>query len=415
MAVAARLKVGGSGPRRKRVLLAWETGAGRTHYGNLLAIATHLRASGIECLAALYDNSAADREFAAIGVRTVQTFVWPSQRGDIGGWPGNAINGFSDMLAAIGFKSAAAVAAAVAHYDGLFSLFEPDLVLCEHAWGALLAAREVMPAVATGFCVRLPPIVDGGFPVYPGRSAPAFPVNELLTAVNQGLALAGRFPLNGIGDVLRVAAVMPQGLPEMDFYADLRTEPILPSTIPGLAAALPEKPGDEVFVYLHARAQERTEVIDGLAALALPAFAYIPNATPATRARLPQLPIADWPVPVAEIFRRARCVVHQGGEQLTAACLAAGVPQVILSTWLDTRVSGGFVKAHRFGETVGMGEVTSAWLVDAVARAYADNEMHERCMAARPRFRKFMETDTPAIVARRVCDLIGQPFTAAAA
>jgi hypothetical protein len=36
-------------------------------------------------------------------------------------------------------------------------------------------------------------------------------------------------------------------------------------------------------------------------------------------------------------------------------------------------------------------------------------------MAARPRFRKFMETDTPAIVARRVCDLIGQPFTAAAA
>ena len=72
--------------RPKRVLLAWEYGAGRTHYSNLLAVASHLRASGVECLAALYDNSAADREFAAIGVRTIQNFVWPSQRnGQAGG------------------------------------------------------------------------------------------------------------------------------------------------------------------------------------------------------------------------------------------------------------------------------------------------------------------------------------------
>ncbi len=152
--------------RAKRVLLAWEYGAGRTHYSNLRAVASHLRASGIDCLAALYDNTAADREFAAIGVHTVQNFVWPSQRSGHSGWRGTRVNGFTDFLAHIGLNSSAAVAAAIAHYDGLFSLFEPDLVLCEAAYGAVLAAREHLPVVAIGFCVRLPPIVNGGFPIF---------------------------------------------------------------------------------------------------------------------------------------------------------------------------------------------------------------------------------------------------------
>jgi hypothetical protein len=412
MAVATRLKVGGSGARRKRVLLAWETGAGRTHYGNLLAIATHLRASGIECLAALYDNTAADREFAAIGVRTIQNYVWPSQRGEFSGWVGNPTHAFTDMLAAVGYKSASAVAAAIAHYDGLFSLFEPDLVVCEHAWGALLASRDVIPAVATGFCVRLPPIIDGGFPIYPGRSGVAVPVAELLATVNQGMAIAGRFPLRDIGDLLRVAAVIPQGLPEFDFYSELRSEPILPPMVPGLAGALREEPGDEAFIYLHAGAQQKLELVEGLAQLAQPAFAYIPNLTSDTRKKLPRLAVADAPVSVKEIFRRARCVVHQGGEQLTTACLAAGLPQVILSTWMDTRVTGGFVKAHGFGDTMPMREVTAEWLVEAVSSAYGDSAMRDRCRAARPRFRELMKVDTPALIARRICELIGQPFTA---
>lgn len=409
MASAARSR----GPR-KRVLLAWESGAGRTHYANLLAVAAHLTASGIECLAALYDNTAADREFAAIGVRTVQTFVWPGQRADNGGWQGNPVNGFTDVLATIGFKSAETVAAAIAHYDGLFSLFAPDLVLCEHAWGALLAAREHLPVIATGFCTRLPPIIDGGFPIFPGRLAPAVSVPELLAAINRGLAIAGRFPLREIGDFMRIAATFPLGLAEFDFYGELRSEPILPPTVPGLREALPGKPGDEIFVYLHGRMQNHSAVIEGLAGLPMPAFGYIPGLIPEVRARLPRMALAERPVPVKEIFGRARAVVHQGGEQLTSACLAAGVPQVILSTWLDTRVTGGFVKAHDLGDTSPMRDMTAEWLIDAVGRAWGDAALSARCQAAAPSFRQTLEIDSPAIIATRICEVLEVPFNRAA-
>jgi len=402
-------------PRAKRVLLAWEYGAGRTHYSNLLAVATHLRASGVECLAALYDNSAADREFAAIGVHTIQNFVWPSQRAGQNGWYGNRINGLTDFVAHVGLMSSTAVASAIAHYDGLFSLFEPDLVLCEQAWGGVLAAREHLPVVAMGFCVRLPPIVDGGFPVFPGRPGPAVPVDELLAAINQGLAVAGRFPLSKIGDLLRIAAVMPSGPAEFDFFGELRSEPVLPPSVPGLRDAFPDRPGDEVFVYLHGLVQDYPQIVDALGALDMPVRAYIPNLTEQTRARLPRIALSDRPVAVKEIFARARCVVHQGGEQLTSGCLAVGIPQVILSTWLDTRVTGGFVKAHGFGDTCRVAEATTDWVVDAVRRAYSDADLQARCRAAASGFRTWFDVDPSAIVAQRICELLNVPFRTAGA
>src|SRR5665213_1510263 len=394
-------------PKRKRVLLAWEYGAGRTHYSNLLAVASHLRASGIECLAALYDNSAADSEFRAIGVHTMQNFVWPSQRREQTGWRGTPVNSFTDYLANVGLNSSVAVASAIAHYDGLFSLFEPDLVVCEGAYGGILAAREHLPVVAMGFCVRLPPIVNGGFPIFPGRGAAAVPVYELLASINRGLAQAGRFPLNEIGDLLRVAAVMPSGPAEFDFYPDQRTEPVLPPSVPGLREAFPQGEGNEVFVYLHGLVQEYPPVLDALAALEVPTRAYIPNLTETSRVKLANIQLEDNPVPVKQIFARARCVVHQGGGQLTAACLAVGVPQVILSTWFETQIAGGFVKANDLGDSCQMGDATAAWVTAAVDRSYHEEALRSRSKAAAPRFRKWFDGDPTAIVAARVCHLLG--------
>ena len=414
------MRVAAKGPaatRRKRVLLAWEYGAGRTHYSNLCAIAGHLRASGVDCLAALYDNTAADREFAGVGVHTVQSCVWPSQRLGQSGWTPVRVNGFTDFLAHIGLSSSAAVAGAIAHYDGLFSLFAPDLVISEAAYGAILAAREHLPVIATGFCVRLPPIVDGGFPIFPGRPGATFPVDELLAAINGGLARAGRFPLAEIGDLLRIAAVMPCGPAEFDFYPEQRSDPILPPSVPGLRRVLAslrdDREAGEVFVYLHGLVQEHPAVIDALTAFGAPTRAWIPDLTTASRARLAGLTLEDRPVPVKDIFARSRVVVHQGGEQLTSACLAAGVPQVILSTWLDTRVTGGFVKAHDLGDTAPIADATTDWLIAAVRRCYADEVLRARSAAAAPRYRDWFEIDPMAMIAERACRLLGVPFRAA--
>ncbi len=232
--------------------------------------------------------------------------------------------------------------------------------------------------------------------------------------INRGLAEAGRFPLSEIGDLLRIAAVMPSGPTEFDFYPGLRTEPLLPPSVPGLRDAFPEREGSEVFVYLHGLVQDYPAVIDALAALEFPTRAYIPDLTEASRRKLAGVILEDQAVPIKEIFARARCVVHHGGEQLTSACLAAGVPQVILSTWLDTRVTGGFVKAKELGETSRIGDATTEWVTAAVRRCYRDEALRSRCKAEAPSFRAWFDVEPTAIVAARICQLLGVPFQQAA-
>jgi hypothetical protein len=402
--------------RRKRVLLAWEYGAGRTHYANLLAVARHLKASGIECLATLHDNSAADAEFAAIGVHTLQNFIWPSQRRWRSRWNEIAKNSFTDFLANIGMNSSAAVAAVVAHYDTLFSLFQPDLVLCDQAFGAILAGRERMPVVAMGFCVRLPPIVNGGFPVYPGRTEPAIPVDELLSNINRGLAQVGRFPLRDIADILRIDAVMPSGPAEFDFYPEYRSEPLLPPIVPGLRDAYPSREGNEIFVYLHGFVQSHAAIMDALAALAggeMQVRAYIPHITDRARKILVNVAIEDRPVPVKDIFARSRVVVHHGGEQLTSACLAVGIPQVIVGKESDNRVNGTYVKNIDLGEYCWYADATKEWIVEAVGRCLHDDALRARCRAAAATYRKWFETEPSEIIAARICQLLGVSFRAA--
>jgi len=156
-----------AGGRPKRALLAWEFGSGRTHVGNLLGVAGHLRRSGVECLAALYDLRFAS-EFAALGIPVVQNYVWPARRRAPFPWQEREARALGDALANLGLADPPSLAAALAHYDGLFALFEPDIVLSENAFGAVLAARGRRPAIAFGTGSCLPPLDGAGFDLREG-------------------------------------------------------------------------------------------------------------------------------------------------------------------------------------------------------------------------------------------------------
>ena len=279
-----------SPPRRqdgspKRVLLAWEYGAGRTHYGNLLAVARHLREAGVECLATLYDLSNADREFAAIGVRTIQAFVWPGQKRTRIPLPVARADSFTDLLANLGFGAAEALASCIAHYDGLFSLFRPDLILADHAYGAVLAGRDHVPVIAMASATQLPPVVGDGFPPLPGRDGPGYPVDVLLRSINAGLGRAGRFPLRDMADLLRSVITVPLGPAEFDIYAAERKSPVLPPLVPGVPSPDSITEGTEVFAYLHNEAQADAALMSTLAGLDLPLRIYLPGMSGATRHR----------------------------------------------------------------------------------------------------------------------------------
>ena len=390
----------------KRVLLAWEFGAGRTHVANLLGVAARLREAGVECLATLYETSFAD-EFAALDIPVVQNFVWPARRRAPLAWQERTITGLGDVLANLGFCDPPTLSAAIAHYRGLFSVFRPDAVLCENAHGAILAARGRLPVSAFGSDLCLPPIRDDAFALYDHvEGPPSFDQRQVMAGINAGLLRSGAQTLRELADILRIDAVHPYGPKAFDVYAASRHETLLPVHLPRVSRPIPQSEGSEIFIYLHGFVQSSAEALESLCALPAAPRIYMPGLTPENHARFSagRFIVEERAVPVDLILRRSRCVVHHGGAQLTTACLAAGIPQVILAKERNNEIAGRFVAERGLGFATAIGAATGRWLIEAVSRANESTEMLARCREARPEFLAWTDRDPSDIVASSLLD-----------
>ena len=394
--------------RRPRALLAWEYGSGHTHTANLLAVARRLREVGFECLATLQDPRAG-RAFAALAIPTVQGWLWPHSRRFARHDRERPYAGFVDLLGNLGLGEADAVEAALVHYDGLFWLFDPDLVLAENAPGAHLAARGRCPTLAFGFGQFLPPVVDSRLP---SSGAPAsWAEDEILSGLDEGLRRAGRPPLPALAELFRTEAAIPFGPAAFDLHTPLRTVPALPAHVAGFEPGMRAASGTEVFVYLHGFAVRLPAVLAALVCLRRPVRAHVPDLDPDDRALLAQSGaiLEDDPLPVGRIVARSRCLVHHGGVGLTAAGLSAGLPQVILSRQLDNRIAGEFVARDGLGAHRWLWEATTAWIVAAARRACDDADLSARCLARAPEFDGWFGPDPTAQVAAEACRLLNVP------
>jgi hypothetical protein len=391
----------------RRALLAWEYGAGHTHAVNMLAVAEKLRNAGVTCVAALYDLRRG-APFARLGIPTLQNYIWPQARRWAQHDGERPYVGFLDVLGNLGFGEADWVAAALAHYDGLFDLYDPDLVLAENAYGAQLAARGRIPTIAFGFGQYLPAIRAGAF-AFPEDEPTSWTAQEVLAGLNRGLERTGRAPLMRLEEMFDIEAVFPFGPSAFDRNAPLRDEPAMPVHVRGFQPGLPARSGQEIFVYLQGSGPRAPSVMAALLAVRRPIRAHVLDLDPYDRALLAGsgVVLEDEALPIAEIIERSRCVLHHGGVGLTAACLSAGLPQVILSKQPDHRASGEFVEAKGLGEHRAFWDATTGWIVDATRRAYDDERLRSECRARAAEFDAWFEFDPTDRVAAEACRLIG--------
>lgn len=385
----------------RRVLLAWEFGAGRTHALNTLCIARFLREAGVECLATFYEPTLRE-EFAAIGVPMVQTVVWPGRRRAAAGWQEREVRALGDVLVNLGMTMPGALSGAIGHYEALFALFQPNLVLAENAFGAMLAARGRMPCLAFGTNASLPPVRDGRFALRPDTSATeaTFPEEDVCAALNRELAAAGREPLAALTEIVNPDHAYPYGPPAFDTYGRDRDEPILPSPLP--ISALPSHwtRGTGVFAYLHAFVQGTNAVLNGLRRARRPTTLYLPGLLDDARPLLgAAVHVSEAAMPLPWILSEPRCVVHHGGVQLTTACLAAGRPQVILAKELDNELTGRFVAERGLGFARHVLQADESWLKDAIRQGHDDEALASRCRDAAAEFRSWTEPDPNRTVA----------------
>lgn len=393
----------------KKVLLAWEFGAGRTHILNLLGVARHLREAGIECAATLYETQFAP-EFAALDIPVVQNYLWPARRRKALPWDERPASTLGDTLANLGVADPQSLNDAIRHYEGLFALFKPDLVLCENAFGAILAARNHIPAIALGTSSCLPPVNGTSFPPRAhAAGAPSWPESEVLDGINTGLKDAGRQPLPTLTDLLRQIETFPFGPSAFDAYREHRDAPVLPTLIPDLPDVPSE--GDEIFVYLHGFVQHNAEFMQTLASIDRPMRVYIPGLEePHQQALRSQgISVETTPVAVADIVRRSRCVVHHGGHQLTTICLAKAIPQVLLSRETDNQLAGDFLRNEGLGFEEHITRASAEWMINAARAAFDSAEIAEKCRAKAPQINAWFDLDPTRIVAEATMRKLESP------
>lgn len=392
----------------RRALLAWEFGAGRTHAVNLLGVAKRLRAAGVECLATLYDLRFAE-EFSALAIPAIQNYVWPARRRAPLGWREREVRSLGDVLANLGVAHPDALRSAIAHYQNLFYLFRPDVILAETAFGAILAARGRIPVIAFGNAPCLPPLEGNGFALRAGQTGgPSWPNEVVAQGISEGLALCGRPGLARLSDILAIEGLYPYGPAAFDLYGGKRATPVLPPYLPDVERPVPLSRGEEIFAYLHDLVQGSDAFMQALHDVRRPMRLFIPGLSKAYRDSLGArgVVVEDRSVPASTLVARARCVLHHGGTQLTTLCLAAGVPQLVLAKELDNELCGRFVVGRGLGVENHVARVTADWVTEHMRAVFDDDAMKRRALEAAPEFAEWIREDPSKIVARAALEAV---------
>lgn len=391
-----------------RVLLAWEIGAGFTHTQNALGVVAHLRANGFSCVFATADPRF-DPWFRAHGAQILQTYLWPPMRVGAAVPELREARTFTDLLADYAIGNPANLAAAIAHYDTLFDLVRPDIVLCENAFGALLAARKRIPTIAFGSTLLfMPPKLGDGFvPINPSTPNPAWPPQDIIDAINTALGASARPFLSCAADIMDCAAILPFGPAAFDPYLQARAQPVLAPYCPDLRFPMNTSDRCETVIYLHERAQFMDDLLEAVGQLPGPVRLYIPALEPISRTKLEDagVLIESKMMPLETIAAKARCLVHHGGVTLTAAALALGIPQVILARFYENTLAGQFIAGRSLGVWMHVDTVSVGRLIDAVRLCGVDLAANSK--RAAPEFQNWFHSDPTFVVAQEAARLLG--------
>jgi len=340
---------GASAPERaRRVLLAWEQGFGFGHTVRLRFIADALRREGIEVSAAVTDLELA-APLAEIGVPLVQAPRWPRPQPR----PGDEVPAsatLTDSLAAFGLRDGDSVRPVLAGWGEILDAARPDVVVCDYAPLATVAARgraRVMQ-LSTAYC--LPPAHLETLPLLHSFAPPRHSDAEVVDVVSRSLIAQGLTPIERIGDLFAGDDVFVASWPVLDPYVELRRSPP-EGRLEGSTAIDPRPDAEGIFAYLHPETVSRSDVLETLCTLGPRLEAHLPLLPAPLAARLEAAGVRlhRQRVPMEETLSRVRMIVHQGSAGVAADALLAGRPQFALGLHIEHYLNGEALTAAGVG------------------------------------------------------------------
>lgn len=313
---------------RKSVLLVNELGAGFGHVSNLLAIGHALAELGYRVTCAMADLLRPAVLLRQAGFPVLQAPIWPRM--------GHGTTGcYADILALIGFENAPALTLMTAGWQDLIELVKPDLIVADHSPTAALAAFGVNPVVMVGNGFTLPPDNLGEYPMLAPDAAPIIPQSRLLEVIHEVQANRRRPAPETLPGLLSAAFRAVLSLPELDAYADVRSENTL-GVLEAMPVYTPRKTVRSVYAYLNEYHPGLRTIADALVEINAEVSCYVSGrADIAARLARGGVHLLDEPADLTVTLPEVSVVVSHASMGMAHAGLVAGRPQLVLPNDLE--------------------------------------------------------------------------------
>lgn len=320
-----------------KIALAWELGDNYGHAAKLALLAKALVTRGHQVAVMLRDITQLD---SSSSITVIQAPVWPQESKGFAEPPLS----YPEILLRFGYHDASSLQRLSDGWCNLFEMWQPDIVVADHAPTALLAARiRSIPAAVIGEGFTIPPKL---VPLPNMRPWLNIPLDRLINsdarvaqAINVVLAKHGMSPIQGVTELFNGVARFICTFNELDHYPLRQGErywgPQYQKDV-GMEPVWPEGGNGQVFVYLRPQQRDFMRILELLDAMNFNVIASVPNLTDHIRTTFnsPRIMLSDQRFRLSGL---ADCdfAITYGGHGMVSALLMAGVPQLIFPTHLE--------------------------------------------------------------------------------
>lgn len=373
-----------------KVLFGWELGSNRGHIQHLIDLAAELEARGDTVVYALQQVDALPNLVAKRPI-VMQAPIWPRLLKTVTQPPAPTTATMGDILNRIGFTETGTLSAIVNAWDAILSMVKPDLVVADFAPALGCAARGRVPTIGIGVPFCHPPASMPEFPNFFGNM-PSRDQNEMLTIVNNELALANRQGLNALPQLFGFDRMVVIGFSELDPYARWRSEPLFAPSIDVDADLRLSEPHnrDEIFVYYYQSSGDVVSLWDALEGTELPVRVHVPRLDDNGAISLEKrgFIVERSPLSWNDIAARARIVLSHGGAGFVSSALAIGLPQMIAYYDVEKMLTARAVGELGLGLHVYASQIDPHGLSSEIRRLYHDLNYAARAQNASHHFRE---------------------------
>jgi len=397
-----------------RFLLCWELGE-RHHLLRLLPLATELRSSGHDVLFAVHDVRAGASILAKDNFRFVGT---PRALVKSPGAP-DQDQCYADEMIRAGMSEPVALIGLLDAWQGLFDIVRPDALILDNAPSALLAAKtQGIPRLVVGDGYTMPDTRQSLTRVdHPASAIRARSLHTIASEMRVEKALNVVIGLKSNAGSCSLAYMFD---PEDCF---LLTFELLDPATPRRGAAYQgayvqtdvgypmnwREAGPRVLINL-----SRPTQAEKVAGIALQAGADMIGWGINTRASITQLqlkrPEVSWTaanICLDTVLPDADLCIHEGSHDLLAACLVAGVPQIVVPH-SGSQIAYSTCAARSEAVAIVPGLRLDERMPTVVESALRGNVMRTSASAVRQELRSYLYRTTSSRLLARALSLLGQ-------